>query len=245
MLEVLIDGRTALVSPGTTILEAAARLGIRIPTLCYHPGLPAVGSCRLCMVEIVRGGSHRLVTACMYPITEPGLMVLTDTERVKQARRFILGLLLQRSPAVPLLQELAREYGVERDPRFTLPEDLCIRCGRCVRACEETGNRAISFAWRGWEREVSPPFGEPPAACTGCGACAEVCPTGAISLEDRDGVRHLWGRRFPLVACRECGEYFATAEQLAALAAQGELVEEELCPRCRRRKQGEKFLLSR
>ncbi|WP_298666056.1 2Fe-2S iron-sulfur cluster-binding protein [uncultured Methanofollis sp.] len=237
MIEVTIDGKKIEVEKGTTALEAAEALGIEIPTLCYHPGLPADGNCRLCQVEVIDRGRKSLAISCMYPIRGP-VEIFTDTEDVRRARKFVIQLLIARSPQSPVLQKLAEEYGVDvPDERFVQKGevDLCIRCGRCVRACAELGNECIDFVSRGWEKEVNTPFNEPSKTCIGCGSCAEVCPTGAIVVTEKDGTRTIWDRTFRLVACDACGTPFATEEQLEAAKPEFEQTDTRvLCPRCRK-----------
>jgi NADH dehydrogenase/NADH:ubiquinone oxidoreductase subunit G len=232
VIEIVIDGRTLSVERGITILEAAESADIPIPTLCCHPGLSPDGNCRLCSVEIEQRGRRRLVASCMFPIQGAGLSVFTDTERVRKARRFVLQLLVNRNPKAPILRTLAAEYGVTREERFASEPDLCIRCGRCVRACERDGTNAISLVRRGFEKRVSAPFDEPAAACVGCLACAEVCPTGKITYREEKGTRIIWDRTFEMIACERCGARFATREQLAWAGASEE--DARLCERCRR-----------
>ncbi|WP_209631000.1 2Fe-2S iron-sulfur cluster-binding protein [Methanofollis sp. W23] len=238
MVEVTIDGQKIEVEKGTTALEAARSLGIEIPTLCYHEGLPPDGNCRLCQVEVTDArGRTSLVISCMYPIKGP-VEIRTDTPRVRDARAFVVTLLLARAPHSPVLQHLAEEYGVKPlDARF-VPEDetdLCIRCGRCVRACATLGNNCIEFVWRGWEKEVNTPFEEPSHTCIGCGACAQVCPTGAIRAIEDGATRTIWDQTFDLVACERCGARFATPEQLEAVSPEFKPTDGHvLCPRCRK-----------
>lgn len=183
MIPVTIDGERIEVEEGTTILEAAQRLGIKIPTLCHHPALEPYGACRLCTVEITYDGRSRLVTSCNYPIRWE-IEVETASDDVLKGRKLLVELMLARCPDVPEVKELAVSLGVA-EPRFELRNERCTLCGLCVRVCEELiGQSAISFYGRGVDREVGPPFLEFSDACIACGACAFVCPTGAIKLED-------------------------------------------------------------
>jgi len=184
-----IDGIEVKVEEGTTVLEAARSTGIDIPTLCYHPALSPFGACRLCSIEITSRGRSRIVTSCNYPVEE-GLVVNTKSPTVIQTRKLIIEFLLARCPNVKVIQDLAREYGVEK-LRFRLGKEdqKCILCGLCARICEERmGVSAINFVGRGVDRKVETPFqctlDINLDVCLACGACASVCPTGAIKLED-------------------------------------------------------------
>jgi bidirectional [NiFe] hydrogenase diaphorase subunit len=241
MIDLLIDGQTVSVEPGTTVLEAARSAGIRIPTLCDHEGLVPEGNCRLCSVEVTERGRTRLVMSCMYPVNRSGIEARTTTDRVTTARRFVLQMLADRNPKAPVLQELCAEYGVIPAPAPGIETEPCIRCGRCVRACETNGTHALSFAGRGWEREVTPPFHEGSPDCIGCLSCADVCPTGRITWEEKDGKRAIWGKTFDLVECEMCHERYATVEQLRFAGVDPETA--RLCPRCRRIAQQEQMRL--
>ncbi|MFO8102141.1 MAG: FAD-dependent oxidoreductase [Dehalococcoidia bacterium] len=179
-----IDGKPVSVEENATVLEAARAVGISIPTLCYHEALPPYGGCRLCVVEVTSGNRTKLVTSCTYPVEE-GLIVTTDSPKIFDIRKTIIEMLLARCPNVPLMQNLAREYGVDTSRLRVISDDNCILCGLCVRMCaERMGVSAITFAGRGVERRVELPFKEQADICRTCGACAFVCPTGAINLEE-------------------------------------------------------------
>ena len=176
-----IDGKEVKATEGATILEVAKNIGIEIPTLCYNSALEPFGSCRVCSVEITDArGRKKVVTSCNYPVKE-GLEVSTRSEKVLKTRKLLLELLLARCPKVKKIQDLAREYGVEK-PRFWIEdiEEDCILCGLCARVCQERiGVYAINFANRGVEREVTTPYSSFSNDCIGCGACAIVCPTNS------------------------------------------------------------------
>ncbi|MDY6953951.1 MAG: 2Fe-2S iron-sulfur cluster-binding protein, partial [Thermodesulfobacteriota bacterium] len=135
MITLKINDRKVVAEEGQTILQVAQQYNIDIPTLCYHTALSPAGACRLCMVEVFDGRRTRLVTSCNYPVWRD-MEVRTDSERVIKGRRMIVELLLARCPGVKVLQDLAREYGIEQ-PRFTQEADDCILCGLCTRMCEE------------------------------------------------------------------------------------------------------------
>jgi coenzyme F420-reducing hydrogenase beta subunit len=174
-----IDGNEVNAKEGTSIFDVAKTVGIEIPTLCYHPALEPFGACRVCSVEITDNrGRKKIVTSCNYPVSE-GLIVDTKSEKVFRTRQMLLELLLARCPNAKRIQDLAREYGIEK-PSFCVvdPEEDCILCGLCARVCEElVGVSAINFANRGVKREVTAPYHTISDDCVGCGACAIVCPT--------------------------------------------------------------------
>jgi bidirectional [NiFe] hydrogenase diaphorase subunit len=210
-----INGIKVRAPQGQSLLVTIRQQGLDIPTLCHHSDLPSEGQCRLCVVEIGEWPRTRIVNSCTYP-TEAGLMVQTHSERVVQARRMVLELLLARCPNAKLIQDLAAEHGVY-ESRFKTddPDELCILCGLCVRACREVvGVSAISMAHRTPAKLVTTPFLEKSDACIGCGSCAFICPTGVIPYTEKDGVRTIWGRDFELQACKVCGNYIAPKAQL-------------------------------
>ncbi len=181
-----IDGQQVEVEEGVTILDAAGKLGIEIPTLCHHPLLEPYGAFRICTVEMKRRNRTRMVTACNYP-AQDGIEVLTNSERVLNARRMIVEFELARCADLPVLRKLADQLGIDTS-RFGEGQHECILCGLCVRTCWEiVGAKAITFANRGTEREVTTPYHEISEACIGCGACVAMCPTGVLTMEDIRG----------------------------------------------------------
>lgn len=176
-----INGQKVEAKEGWTILETARHYGIHIPTLCYHETVSATGACRLCVVEAKEGERTSVVVSCVYPVKE-NIEVSTDTDRIKNVRRWILEMLLSECPGSKEIAELAKEYGV-KNTRFKIedPEEQCILCGLCVRVCEEVvGARAISFGSRGISKHIATPYMIPSKACIACGSCLTVCPTGAM-----------------------------------------------------------------
>ncbi|MFP3868455.1 MAG: 2Fe-2S iron-sulfur cluster-binding protein [Desulfobacteraceae bacterium] len=232
----LINGIYLKVPKGYTLLQAAKQLGVDIPTLCYHPELPSEGNCRLCVVEIGEHPRTRLVNSCTYP-AENNLHVQTHSEKVLEARRMVLELLLARTPKAKLIQDLAAEMGIT-ESRFKTedPDELCILCGLCVRTCRDVvGAHAITMANRTPDKQVATPFIEPSEACIGCGSCAFICPTNVIPYIEKDGKRYIWGREFEMVRCNVCGNYIAPLAQLEFWAKlTGEPVEKFfVCRDCR------------
>lgn len=200
MATITIDGKLLEHEEALTILEAASRLGIRIPTLCHNDYLVPHGGCRICMVEAATAAApetRRLVPACSSRAGD-GMSVVTDSQRVVATRRFIIELFLARCPDSERIQAVARELGVEpgsaqleavgrylleRAPRRE--ETNCILCGLCVRVCQQIPRRfALSFKGRGIGRKVTPPFEKVAESCVGCGSCAYVCPTKTITVEE-------------------------------------------------------------
>jgi len=182
MIKFKLNGKEVQGEEGQYILQVAEKYGVEIPTLCHHKALEPAGMCRLCTVLVSHGRWSRFVTACNYPIWE-GMEVQTDTEEVHEGRKLIVELLLTRCPEVPIIKDLAAQYGIE-EPRFRKLDDTCILCGLCTRICERMGNSAIGMIGRGIDMQVETPFHTHSEVCLGCGACVAVCPTGHIKLEN-------------------------------------------------------------
>ncbi len=181
MLKFKINDQEVEALPEWTVLDAAREHGIHIPTLCYHEAVGPSGACRLCVVEVAEGNWSKVVISCMYPVKE-GISVLTESDRVKNVRRWILEMLLAECPASKEIQDLAAEYGI-KNSRFSIknPEEQCMLCGLCVRVCREVvGVSAITTVGRGVHKVIGTPFGKPSEACVACGSCVTVCPTGAM-----------------------------------------------------------------
>jgi bidirectional [NiFe] hydrogenase diaphorase subunit len=173
-----INGQPVQAREGWTILDTARHYGFHIPTLCFHEALKPVGACRLCMVEARQNGSQRLMASC-FSHPQEGMDILTNSERVQNGRRWLMEMLLAAVPNSPEIKKLARELGVV-GTRFKVedPEEECLRCGLCVRVCEEiVGASAISFGSRGVTKHVATPYMVPNDACVSCGSCVAVCPT--------------------------------------------------------------------
>ena len=174
-----IDNKEVKAEAGMTVLQAARRAGIYIPTLCHHEKLKPYTACRICLVEIEARGRTNLDTACSRPVAD-NLVVRTRSERVDKIRKMLLELMLAHAPESGALQELAQEYGADRD-RFEKEPSFCVLCGLCVRYCAEVKKKdAIGFVDRGVRREVA--FIPEIAAkeCWSCKECFSLCPTVAL-----------------------------------------------------------------
>jgi len=174
-----IDGKEVKAKEGMTILEAAQNAGIVIPTLCHHEKLEPYGACRICTVELENRGRTRLVAACLYPV-EQNLVVRTRSKRIDKIRKTILELLLAHAPDAPVLQDLVKEYGADKD-RFEKEASFCIHCGLCVRYCAEVKKKnAVGFVDRGTRREIGfiPKIAS--TECWNCKECFPLCPTSAL-----------------------------------------------------------------
>jgi NADH dehydrogenase/NADH:ubiquinone oxidoreductase subunit G len=178
-IHMMIDGGQVKAAEGMTILEAARGAGISIPTLCHHEQLAPFGGCRLCIVEMEAQGRTSLVASCVYQ-AEDDLIITTRSEKIDRLRKVILELLLAHAPDSPQLQELAAEYGADRD-KFEQEASFCVHCGLCVRYCAEVKQlHAVGFIDRGIRKEIS--FLPEIAAeeCNDCKECFPLCPTSYL-----------------------------------------------------------------
>jgi len=200
MIELTVDGATVLAEEGTTVLDACRGAGIDTPTLCYGETLDPAAVCRVCVVELE--GSRTLVPACSRRV-EPGMVVETDSARVRTSRRLVLELLassvdLSRAPDAlayldrydadparfgPVSATVAQPVKVDND-LYVRDYSRCILCYKCVDACGEQWQNtfAISVAGRGLGAQISTELDValPESACVYCGNCVAVCPTGAL-----------------------------------------------------------------
>jgi len=181
MSEILfqIDGKEVKAKEGMTLLEAAKSAGIYIPTLCYHEKLEPFGGCRLCIVEVEVKGWTKLVVSCVYPV-EKNIIVRTRSEKVDRIRKMIIELQMAHAPDAFDLQDLAKEYGADRN-RFEKEPSFCIHCGLCVRYCAEVKKaNAIGFVDRGIRKEICfiPEIAS--KECWNCKECFPLCPTEAL-----------------------------------------------------------------
>jgi NADH dehydrogenase/NADH:ubiquinone oxidoreductase subunit G len=200
MMDVTVDGRKVEVPDGATILEAARAAGSYVPTLCFDDRLEQFGACRVCMVGVE--GGRAPVAACTTPCTD-GMEVRTDDETARRVASNTVELVLSELPVAPAehteLAGVARFFELgeprwqgerhepdedARHPYLVLQHELCISCGRCVRACDEVqGAFALTATGRGFSANVTAGMdqGFEDSTCVSCGACADTCPTDAIT----------------------------------------------------------------
>jgi formate dehydrogenase major subunit len=225
-----IDGRTMTMPEGTSIMRAASLTGGSIPKLCATDSLESFGSCRLCLVEVE--GRAGYPASCTTPVTD-GMVVRTQTERLKQLRRGVMELYISDHPLDCLtcaangdceLQDQAGAVGLrevrygydgatnmgqakdQSNPYFDFDPSKCIACSRCVRACDEVqGTLALTIEGRGFDSKVSASQGQDflSSECVSCGACVQACPTA--SLIEKKVVEVGTPDRAVVTTCAYCG----------------------------------------
>lgn len=226
-----IDGLDVRVPEGTTILEAAKKLGIEIPTFCYDPRLKPDGSCRICVVEIV--GAKNLVSSCSTPAAD-GMVVYTESPKVVEARKELLRLIWSTHPYdcltcekagncklqdysyrydikdedIELFKGYAKKSNIDDSNKFYITDrNKCIICGKCVRICSELQcTNAIGRSGRGFSVHITPPFEASleESECVSCGNCVSYCPTGALVPKKPAKYRE-WEVERVKTTCGYCG----------------------------------------
>lgn len=209
MIQLMIDGESVLAEEGTTILEAARKLNVSIPTLCHHEDQSIKAVCRICVVEVE--GQTLLPTACNTPVAD-GMIVRTASPKVLKARKNIMELILARHPQNCLicskngsceLQKTAQDLNLNQENRYQLQDrkvaadtsspsivrdmSKCILCGRCAEMCGQIQDIGVMAKEnRGFNTVIVPPYGKKltDTTCVNCGQCVQVCPVGALSIKD-------------------------------------------------------------
>lgn len=230
LINLTINGEKVAVEPGATILDAAKKIGVDIPTFCHDERLVGHGACRICVVEVK--GARSLLTACTTPASE-GMEVQTESAEVVESRKDILNLLWVSHDNDCLtchqagnckLQDYSYRYDIksegslikkrlskEKDSSnqfYEFDRDKCILCGKCVRVCDELqGTGAINFSERGFHTHISHPFekGMEHSACVSCGNCVNACPTGALREKSKTKFRSWELDRKVRTTCSYCG----------------------------------------
>ncbi|MFZ3387260.1 MAG: 2Fe-2S iron-sulfur cluster-binding protein [Candidatus Hydromicrobium sp.] len=177
---IVIGGQKVEINEGDTVLQAAKKNGIHIPTLCYHEKIKPHGACRLCLVEIEKNSRSKIVASCAYPV-EDGIIVHTESQKVEQIRKNLVELYLALFPFNPEIKRLAKKYKLS-GTRFKKENNYCILCGLCVRYCREVKkNNAIGFVGRGINKKVTfIPDSAYFKYCENCMECVDICPTGVF-----------------------------------------------------------------
>ena len=202
-----IDGAHVRAAKGTSVLDVAIEYGVCIPHLCHVSGLSDIGACRLCIVEHVKDGRSKVTTSCTLNVQE-GMVIRSNTDKIKRLRRNIAELLVAQAPNSRAIQDIAVRCGV-KEVRYPFRNSNCVLCGRCVRACTEMWRaRAIGFVGRGKDRHVDFPFGVRSDLCKHCGSCVMLCPMSITPCNGpmKTGEEYL---------CGKCEAQLAVTEKLS------------------------------
>lgn len=208
-----IDGKAIPYMWQETILDAATRAGIFIPSLCTDTTFNTSNSCcRLCLVEITEYGRTWIAGACE-TVSQADMEIRTDTDELRSARETVLQLLYAEAPGSNKIKELMERCGVCPDPGITLKGGRdCILCGNCASICHYYIKGAVERVNRGVSKKIDTPYGKANDECRGCATCEIVCPVGSIESTDACGRRTIWHKDFELIYCEECGKLITTKE---------------------------------
>lgn len=178
-----INGARVRAPKGAIVLDVALEYAICIPHLCYVKTLTPFGACRLCIVELIKNGRHRVTTSCTLQ-AEEGMEVRAHSEKILKARKNIAEMLVAEAPNSRAIQDIAVRCGVTK-VRYPFRNKNCVLCGRCVRVCDELWrSKSLGFVGRGQNRHVALPFDKRPEYCKHCSSCVMMCP---MSITPCDG----------------------------------------------------------
>jgi NADH-quinone oxidoreductase subunit G len=225
LITLKINDRDVQVSPGTLVIEATRRIGTEVPSFCYYPGLSLQAACRMCLVEVEK--MPKLQTACTLVATE-GMIVRTNTQQVRDARKYMLEFLLTNHPLdCPVcdkggeceLQDMVFRYGADTsrfiEEKIHRPEEKwselvyydaprCILCFRCVRVCDEGMDvKALGVGMRGANSVIIPNRGDH-LECEECGMCIDICPVGALTSGTYRYKTRPWEMQYVSTICTHC-----------------------------------------
>ncbi|MGB2676055.1 MAG: NADH-quinone oxidoreductase subunit NuoG [Candidatus Acidiferrum sp.] len=225
LINLKINDREVQVPQGTLVIEATRRLGIEVPSFCYYPGLSLQAACRMCLVEVEK--MPKLQTACTLVASE-GMVVRTNTDQVRNARKYMLEFLLSNHPLdCPVcdkggeceLQDMVFRYGADSsrfvEEKIHRPEEKwsdlvyydaprCILCFRCVRVCDEGMDvKALGVGMRGANSIIIPNGGDH-LDCEECGMCIDICPVGALTSGTYRYKTRPWEMQYVSTICTHC-----------------------------------------
>jgi len=225
LIKLKVNDREIQVPQGTLVIEATRRLGTEVPSFCYYPGLSLQAACRMCLVEVEK--APKLQTACTLVATD-GMVVRTDTDQVRQARKYMLEFLLANHPLdCPVcdkggeceLQDMVFRYGADSsrfvEEKIHRPEEKwselvyydaprCILCFRCVRVCDEGMDvKALGVGMRGANSVIIPNRGDH-LDCEECGMCIDICPVGALTSGTYRYKTRPWEMQYVPTVCAHC-----------------------------------------